>query len=228
METPSIGIISGTGPAGSGVAARLAAAGYTVVLGSRDVTKAQTAVVGLSERWGTRRLSGLRAGTNGRAAQCDIVIMGCSAETTLLAAETHGEALAGKVVVSMAAGMARGDRGMRATRDDKGSIACALQDALPESRIAASLHHIAAGTLLDPQATVDADLLVCADDDAAIDAIAPLLAAISEGQLIDAGTLDNAVALEAMTAVLVTHNAKTKAHSSLRLIDTRERAHAAA
>lgn len=220
---PTVGIVSGTGPAGKGVAARLADAGYTVVLGSRGIERAQEAVRELCASWGLRRIDTLRAGTNERAASCDVVILGSSAEHTIAAARTHAEALSFKPVLSMSAAMQKGQRGMNAAMSVQySSIAQALQAELPDSLVSASLHHVAAGTLCDPLASVDADLFVCGDTDEAIDAVSPLLDAISDGNVIDAGNLENAVALEAMTAVLVTANIKSKAHSSLRLIDTRE------
>ncbi len=46
----TVGVLGGTGPAGRGVAMRLASAGYDVVLGSRDETRARDAVAGLVAR----------------------------------------------------------------------------------------------------------------------------------------------------------------------------------
>ena len=40
----AIGVIGGTGPLGSGLARRLIAAGYTVVIGSRSAEKAEATV----------------------------------------------------------------------------------------------------------------------------------------------------------------------------------------
>ena len=46
---PVVAIIGGTGTLGSGLARRLAAAGYTIVIGSRDAGKADAAAKTLSE-----------------------------------------------------------------------------------------------------------------------------------------------------------------------------------
>ena len=65
----TVGILGGTGPAGSGVAIRMASAGYDVVLGSRDPSRAAEVAKGL-----TPRGSGTVSGTaNEDAASCDLV-----------------------------------------------------------------------------------------------------------------------------------------------------------
>ena len=43
LDKPSIAIVGGTGPLGSGLASRLAAAGYPLVIGSRSADKAEAA-----------------------------------------------------------------------------------------------------------------------------------------------------------------------------------------
>jgi predicted dinucleotide-binding enzyme len=49
-----IGVVGGTGPAGTALAARLADVGYEVVLGSRSKYRAMEAVDGLLETWADR------------------------------------------------------------------------------------------------------------------------------------------------------------------------------
>src|SRR5439155_553438 len=61
-----IGVLGGTGPAGQGIAARLAASGHAVILGSRERARAGTVVAELRDRWG-ERLARLEPGTNLRA-----------------------------------------------------------------------------------------------------------------------------------------------------------------
>jgi predicted dinucleotide-binding enzyme len=58
-----IGIVGGTGPAGRGLALRLAAAGDQVVVGSRQAERAQEIVAGLLEAWPDRPLP-IVGGTN--------------------------------------------------------------------------------------------------------------------------------------------------------------------
>ena len=51
MDSTTIGVLGGTGPAGSAVAVRLAAAGFTVLLGSREASKAEAKVDELRARY---------------------------------------------------------------------------------------------------------------------------------------------------------------------------------
>jgi hypothetical protein len=62
-----IGILGATGPAGRGLAARLASVGHEVRFGSRERSKAEQAVVALHEEWGEQRLSGLHPCDNAAA-----------------------------------------------------------------------------------------------------------------------------------------------------------------
>ncbi|MGD0219972.1 MAG: NAD(P)-binding domain-containing protein [Acidimicrobiales bacterium] len=52
-----VGIIGGTGPAGRALGARLAAAGATVVLGSREPARATAAAQDVAARWPARDLA---------------------------------------------------------------------------------------------------------------------------------------------------------------------------
>ncbi|MFZ9819089.1 MAG: NAD(P)-binding domain-containing protein, partial [Ilumatobacteraceae bacterium] len=56
-----IGIIGGTGPAGSGLALRLNVAGYEVVIGSRSKDRADEKIAELHAAWPNRGLT-LEAG----------------------------------------------------------------------------------------------------------------------------------------------------------------------
>ena len=69
-----IGVLGGTGPAGSGFAARLASVGYDVVIGSRSKYKAMEVVDRTIERWPDLTLS-LTAGDNEMAADADMVVV---------------------------------------------------------------------------------------------------------------------------------------------------------
>ena len=75
----SIGILGGTGPAGRGVAVRLACAGYNVVLGSRDAQRASETASGITVR-GDGKITG---GTNDDAASCDIVIVATPSDSAV-------------------------------------------------------------------------------------------------------------------------------------------------
>ncbi|MFI5293346.1 MAG: NAD(P)-binding domain-containing protein, partial [Candidatus Limnocylindrales bacterium] len=69
-----IGILGGTGPAGSSLAARLASIGYEVVIGSRSKYRAMEARDSLVERW-PELTDRLLYGDNTASADCDLVVI---------------------------------------------------------------------------------------------------------------------------------------------------------
>src|SRR3546814_8590692 len=69
-----IGILGGTGPAGSALAARLASVGFETIVGSRSKYRAMEAVDGLLAQWEGRELT-ISAGDNADAAGADLVVI---------------------------------------------------------------------------------------------------------------------------------------------------------
>src|SRR5687768_9722995 len=101
-----IGILGGTGPAGSALAARLASVGFETIIGSRSKYRAMEAVDLLLNRWSDRNLK-IGAGDNEAAAEGDIVVIATpwdGATQTAKAVEKHLES---KVVVCMANALTR-------------------------------------------------------------------------------------------------------------------------
>src|SRR5262245_42868345 len=101
-----IGIFGATGPAGSALGARLASVGYDVVLGSRAEERAVAARDEILERWPGRELS-IDAGPNAEAAAADLVVVATPWDSAATTAHEYREALAGKVVISMANALVR-------------------------------------------------------------------------------------------------------------------------
>jgi 8-hydroxy-5-deazaflavin:NADPH oxidoreductase len=214
-----IGILGGTGPAGSGLAARLSAGGQKVFLGSRDRAKAETMVQQLVGRWGPR-MAHIEAMTNGEAAEAaEIVVLGTTAKATVATAAEHAARLAGKPTVSMANAMRRVGSNFEPVRIEEGSIAQAVQQAAPDALVAAALHHIPAAALqsLD-KPTLVGDVAVVSDDLEAMRATQALVASMPDLRALDGGPLANAIALEAFCAVLLTVNVRYGGRATLRLM----------
>jgi NADPH-dependent F420 reductase len=212
-----IGVLGATGPAGRGLAARLASVGYDVIAGSRDPARAEAAVAETRQRWGDR-VKGLQAGGNADAASAELVVVGTQWEAAVSTANAHADALAGKVVVAMANGLTKQDREFRPVLPDEGSVAIAMQDAVPQARVVAALEHIPAAALADLDSAIDGDVIVCADDDVARTTVLDLVSRIPDLRGFDGGSLANAVGIEAFAAVLLTINLRHKGKASLRLV----------
>ena len=106
---------------------------------------------------------------------------------------------------------------MLALMSPRGSMAAAIQAALPESLVAAAFHHLPASEMEDLESGLEADVLVCSDHVEATVATIDLVERMRGLRPLDAGSLNQAPAIEAFTAVCVTLNIRHKAHSTLRL-----------
>ncbi len=212
-----VGIIGGTGPAGRGLALRLAAAGMSVAIGSRDTARAAGAVDELTGTWSARIAGGLHGVANEEAAAARIVVLATPWDGAVQAASGLAGPLAGKVLVSMANALVREGREMLALIPPRGSVAAAVQAALPRTRVAAAFHHLPARDMGDLDSGLIADVLVCADDPEATAETMSLVERIEGLRPLDAGSLNQAAAIEAFTAVCVTLNMRHHAHSTLKL-----------
>jgi len=115
----TVGILGGTGPAGRGVAARLAGAGYSVVLGSRDAERAKGIARGLALR-GEGTVEG---GTNEEAAACDLIVVATPWDSAIATTSSLRQELKGKIVISMVNALSREGREMVALYPSRGSMA---------------------------------------------------------------------------------------------------------
>lgn len=217
VTLPTIGVVGGTGPAGRGLSLRLAAAGYQVLVGSREQRRAAEVVNELKNAWPERTLALCGVG-NGDAADADLVVMAAPWEAVLSLAVTLKQALDGKTVVTMANALARFGGTFSPVTLPRGSVAGELQGLLPQSDVVGAFHHLPAKALSDLDRRLGAEVLVCGDDAASRTDVLKLVSHIAGLRGIDAGTLSSAGAIEAMTAVLIHINVTYKTHSMLRLV----------
>lgn len=211
-----IGILGGTGPAGRGLALRLAASGRAVVIGSRDSERAETVARDLVAGWPDHELT-IGGASNQDTASCDLVVVATPWDGAVATARALREALAGKVVVSMANALVKEGREFLALLPPRGSVAASLQAALPDSLVAASFHHLPASEMENLATLLDADVLVCSDHPEATSATIELVESIDGLRAVDAGSLAQAAPIEAFTAVLITVNIRHKVHAALKL-----------
>ena len=141
-----IGVLGGTGPAGSGFAARLASVGYDVVIGSRSKYRAMEVVDRTLERWPDLDLS-LIAGDNEMAADADVVVVATPWDAAAATVSDVSAQLQGKVVISMANALAKVAHEFQPLVPPRGSVAASIQAALPRSLISAAMHHVPAKEL---------------------------------------------------------------------------------
>lgn len=211
-----VGIFGGTGPAGRGLAVRAAAAGHQVVVGSREAERAQSVAASLRERWPDRALDVSGAG-NHALVGADLYVVATPWDSAIATVSPLAGALSGSVVVSMANALVRQGKEMVALIPGRGSVAAAVQAALPGSLVAAAYHHLPASEMEDLDSGLQADVLVCSDHPEATAKTIELTEGMHGLRPLDAGSLAQAAAIEAFTAVCITLNIRHRGHSTLRL-----------
>jgi 8-hydroxy-5-deazaflavin:NADPH oxidoreductase len=211
-----IAVLGGTGPAGSGLAARLASVGYDVVIGSRSKYKAMEVVDGILARWPEHKLS-LRADTNEGAARADIVVIATPWDSTASTALSVAELLKGKVVISMANALAKVGNEFQPLVPPRGSVAASVQAIVPGSLVAAAFHHLPARELGTIDHPIESDVLICSDHPQATEVTAEIVRRIPGCRPLDTGGLSNAAPVEAFAAVLLQLNVRYKTRSALRM-----------
>ncbi len=204
-----IGILGGTGPAGSGLAARLASIGYPAVIGSRSKYRAMEARDELVAQWPhLEELLGY--GDNHTAAECEVVVIATPWDSAASTAQENEQLLQGKIVISMANALVRVNKEFQPLVPPRGSVAAHVQAAVPGCRLVAAFHHLPATDLGHIDDPIDSDVLICGDEPNAVQQVSDIVTGIPGCRPLDAGELSNATAIEAFTAVLLQLNVRYK------------------
>jgi NADPH-dependent F420 reductase len=208
-----VGILGGTGPAGRGVALRLASAGHDVTIGSRDADRA-VAVAELITVRGTGTVIGA---SNDVAALSELIILATPWDSTVATVVALREQLAQKIVVSMVNALVREGREMVALYPPRGSMAAQIAFALTESTIVGAFHHLPASLMEDLDSGLDADVIIFSDSADARTQVAAMIDEVDGLHPVVAGSMSLAGAVEAFTAVCISINIRHKAHSYVKL-----------
>jgi len=210
-----IGVLGGTGPAGSGLAVRLASVGFDVIVGSRSKYRAMEVADKLHAKWSDRELT-IGAGDNHAAASAEVVFVATPWDAAAATVKDCERELKGKVVISMANALARVGHEFQPLVPPRGSVAASVQAAVPRSLVAASMHHVPAAELGDIAHPVESDVLVCSDHPSATVTTIDIVSRIPDLRAVDAGELSNAAPIEAFAAVLLQVNVKYKTRVAVR------------
>ncbi len=205
-----IAVLGATGPAGSGLAARLASVGFEVVIGSRSKYRAMEVRDKLVATWPEIDLD-ISADENSEAcAEADVAVIATPWDAAAATASKCSQSLRGKVVISMANALAKVGNEFQPLVPPRGSVAASVQAAVPKSLVSASFHHVPAKELGDLSEPVISDVLVCSDHLEATRTTIDIVSRIPDLRAVDAGQLSNAAPIEAFAAVLLQVNVKYK------------------
>jgi NADPH-dependent F420 reductase len=198
-QKPTVAIIGGTGALGSGLAWRLAGAGYEVIIGSRTAEKAEEAARQLSTASGVSRPRGTSNVEAAGAGRVVIVTVPYASQTAIL--DEIRPHVAGKLVIDATVPLMP-PRVARVQLPPQGSAALAARERLGEGvRLVSAFHNVAAHKLQSDSA-IDCDVLVFGDGPKDREEAIAIVGAIGLRGL-HGGPLANSVAAEALTSVLI-------------------------
>jgi NADPH-dependent F420 reductase len=212
----SLAIIGGTGREGSALAVRFARAGVRIFIGSRDPIKAENAACCMNSKFNITNIEGYS--NTEAAAKADIILLALPCDCLTPICTEIKEAVAGKIVINIASSL-DSEKKSRAKINPAGSIAMELQNLFgPDTKIVDALQHISPEQLMKFDEKIEADVLVVGADRQTRDTVIGLIKKAGIDAF-DAGTIENAVAVETFTAALIAINIRYKVlGSSIRIV----------
>jgi len=203
---PVISIIGGTGALGSGLALRWAAAGYSIVLGSRSAEKGEAAAREITPGHGAPPVRG--ASNIDAARSGDVVVIAVPYSNHDATLDEISDAVRGKIVVDAVVPLVPPKVSVVQLPPGISAAQAAQKRLGAEVRVVSAFHNVGAAKLKMGGA-VDCDVLVFGDDRPARETVMALAADLGT-RGIDGGPLVNSVAAEALTSVLIGINRRYK------------------
>jgi NADPH-dependent F420 reductase len=212
----TIAIVGGTGPEGSGLALRWAHARETVIIGSRDLQRAQGAAARIAGKVGSKiQVQGLENAAAVAAAEIVVLTVPFTGQATLLK-QLKPAFRPGVILIDTTVPLAAsiGGRATRTLGVWQGSAAEQAAELVPEGVAVAAAFQNLSAELLHADEPVDCDVIVCSDDDRARQVASELAEKIPGVRALNGGRLENARIVEQLTALLITLNLKHGVHKA--------------
>ncbi|NLN70259.1 MAG: NADPH-dependent F420 reductase [Chloroflexi bacterium] len=208
----TLGIIGGTGNEGKGLAFRWLKAGHKVIIGSRQLDKAQKAVEELIEFMGSTP-EGLSGMENRAAAEaCDIAVITVPYAGHRPTLEDLKDVLQGKIVIDVVVPLVP-PKVSKVQMPAAGSAAQEAQEILGDGcQVVDAFQNISHERLMG-EGDADCDVLVCGKGKAAREVVLGLVADTGlKGW--DAGPIENAAVVEGLTSILIGLNKQHKGNAA--------------
>ncbi len=196
----TICVVGGTGAEGSGLALRWAHFGHSVIIGSRDETKAKGAATDINRQLRIDTVRGM--GSARGVEEAEIAVLTVPYAAQLATAESLRSQLQGKILIDVTVPLVP-PKVSRVQLPAADSCVVALQEFLGTGvRVVSAFQNVSAHRLKDLNHKLECDVLVTSDDKEARQ-IGIDLAASAGLRGIDAGPLANSVVAESLTSALI-------------------------
>ncbi len=209
-----IAIVGGTGPEGRGLALRWARAGESIIIGSRDAGRAQTAATQIAQLTG-KSVEGMENSAAVAATELVVLTVPFSGQADLLK-QLKPAFRPGTVLIDATVPLAAsvGGRPTRVLGVWQGSAAQQAAELAPKGMTVAAAFHNVSAELLNGDQSIDCDVIACSDDDGARQIAMDLARKLPGVRAWDGGKLENARIVEQITALLIALNIRHKVHSA--------------
>jgi NADPH-dependent F420 reductase len=195
-----IAVLGGTGKEGSGLAMRWAHSGYHVIIGSRDAERAAQRAAEMNQELGGDYLMGTENSVAARDA--DLVVLSVPYGAHEATLKGLRDQLQGKILIDLTVAL-KPPQVRQVNLPPGQSSALEAQAILGGGvQVIAAFQNVSSDELNDLEHKVACDVLVCGDDPKARETVIQLAEAAGM-RGIHAGTLENSIAVEAMTPVLL-------------------------
>ena len=214
-----IAIVGGTGPAGLGLALRLARAGESVIIGSRSAERAQEAANQIKQKIASQvQVSGAENAAACAASDLLILTVPFEGQAALLK-QLKPSIKAGSILVDATVPLASsvGGRASRMLGVWQGSAAQQTAEILSKDvKVVAAFQNVSAD-MMNGNDPLECDIIVCSDFPEATKAASDLVVKIPGLRAVDGGKLENARIVEQITALLIGLNIRHKGHGGIRI-----------
>ena len=211
----TIAILGGTGDLGTGLAIRWSKAGHRIVIGSRTLEKARNAVANLAKISPETPADAME--NPDAAAAGDIVVLTVPAEHQVSTLETVRGGLSGKILIDVTVPLVPPKAGT-VQLPEAGSAGKRAQDFLGDGVMVVTAFQNVAAHLLQKDVKIECDVLVAGNKRAARNKVIEL-AEQAGMRAWHAGPIENSVAAEALTSILIQINRRHEiSHSGIKIV----------
>lgn len=210
-----IGIIGGTGDQGLGLALRFANAGEEVIIGSRDVKKAENAINLIKNMLKSEECTNVKGMTNQETAlEADLLILTVPLQAQMVTLKSIKDHVEDMILIDATVPMESclGGSPVKYVNVWDGSAAERTANFLKDKkvRVVSAFNNISAASLTNMEEDIDCDCLISGDDEDAKLEVMGLAEKIPGVRAIDCGALENARIVEKITPLLINLNIRNK------------------
>ncbi len=215
-QSHKIAIIGGTGAVGKGLAYRWYKAGLTLIIGSREKSKALTVVTELQDKLSNkyRKQKETITGESNEAAasQAKIIVIAVPFSQHKKVIESIAPYAENKIIIDVT--VALNPPEVFRVQIPSGQSAGMLTQQLlgPKVKVVSAFQNVAASTLMTDK-DIHCDVLVTGNDIFSCEQVIAL-ANVAKLNAFYAGPIDNSIATEAMTSILIQLNKHYQVHNA--------------